>query len=66
VRLHEYVPKIIENESICFVIGAVAHGNPGMENTYVDDCISISKYGLTASVCLNRILNAFENELDIH
>lgn len=34
------------------VIGAVSKGNPGMECTYIDECIAISSYPLSAGYCL--------------
>lgn len=42
------------------VVGAVAKGNPTMEVDYITDSICISKYALSASVCLGRITYAFE------
>ena len=57
------------------MVGAVSVGNPGkiytinimiaMEVDYIDDSICISKFGLSASVCLGKILNAFENHWKI-
>lgn len=29
IKLNDYVPKISDNEFICFFIGAVAEGKPG-------------------------------------
>ena len=42
------------------VVGAVDKGNPTMEVDYITDSICISKYALSASVCLGRITYAFE------
>lgn len=46
---------------MAFVVGAVAKGNPAMECDYIDDAICISKYSLSASCCLSKILNTFED-----
>jgi rRNA small subunit pseudouridine methyltransferase Nep1 len=32
-----------------------------MEAEYIDDCICISKYSLSAGYCLNKITNCFED-----
>eukprot|EP01017_Pseudomicrothorax_dubius_P007083 TRINITY_DN12141_c0_g1_i1.p1 TRINITY_DN12141_c0_g1~~TRINITY_DN12141_c0_g1_i1.p1 ORF type:complete len:113 (-),score=25.61 TRINITY_DN12141_c0_g1_i1:96-434(-) len=65
VKLKEFVPKLPENQPIVFVVGAVAKGNPGMENDYIDDCICISKFGLSAAYCVSKILIAFEDHWNI-
>lgn len=36
-----------------------------VEIDYIEDSICISKYGLSASVCLGKIMNAFENKWEI-
>ena len=53
--------KVKGNGPIVVVVGAVARGNPGMEAQYVDECICISKYSLSAGYCLNKITNSFED-----
>jgi rRNA small subunit pseudouridine methyltransferase Nep1 len=44
-----------------FVIGVCAYGHPGKEAEYIDTCISISSYHLSAAACVTRITNSFEN-----
>ena len=48
-----------------FVVGAVAKGNPTMEVDYIQDSICISKYALSASVCLGRLMNTYEDLFEI-
>ena len=79
--MNEFVDRLPKNSPIAFVIGAVAVGNPGyikkiffiltkktiaIEIDYIEDSICVSKYGLSASYCLGRILNSFENSWDIN
>ena len=47
-------------KSIAFVIGAVSVGNPGMENDYVDSCISIASCGLSAACVCAKVCCAYE------
>ena len=47
-------------KSIAFVVGAVSVGNPGMENDYVDSCISIASCGLSAACVCTKICVAYE------
>lgn len=44
-----------------FVVGAVAKGNPTMESDFIQDSVCISKYALSASVCLGRIMDTYED-----
>jgi rRNA small subunit pseudouridine methyltransferase Nep1 len=46
---------------VVFVVGAVAKGNPTMESDFIQDSVCISKYALSASVCLGRIMNTYED-----
>lgn len=43
-----------------FIIGACAHGHPGLEAEYKDYAISISNYHLSAASASFRICSAFE------
>lgn len=61
VNLKDFVGKLTKNAPVCFVVGGVAKGNPGMEAEYIDDAICVSKYPLSASTCLGKILNVFED-----
>ncbi len=63
--MKEYAEKLKENTPIVFVVGAVATGNPAVEIDYIDDSICVSKYSLSASVCLGKIMNTFENKWEI-
>ncbi|CAD8154912.1 unnamed protein product [Paramecium octaurelia] len=57
VDLKEYIQK---KHNLVFVIGAVAKGNPGLECKFSNDCISISRYQLSTSNCLSKIIDTFE------
>ena len=52
VNPREYIKTHASNKPIVFVVGAVSKGDPSMEINYVNTCISISKYALTAGYCL--------------
>lgn len=65
ISMPKLVRELPPEKSVVFVVGAVAKGNPTMEVDYVQDCVCISKYALTASVCLGRITNAYEELYDI-
>jgi len=66
VNINDYVKnRLLANDNfrkpIVFVVGAVSVGNPGMEVDYVDECICISKFSLSAASCCSMICDAFEN-----
>jgi rRNA small subunit pseudouridine methyltransferase Nep1 len=56
----KFAAKVNNDKPIVIVVGAVAKGNPTMEVDYITESICISKYALSASVCLGRITYAFE------
>lgn len=58
---------------IVIVVGAVSKGQPctpvitsGMELDYLNDCICISRYPLSAALCVSKIINEFEVAWDIN
>ena len=64
--LRDYVNKEMgegkdNKKPICFVIGAVSVGNPGMENDYVDESICISNYALSAACVCSKLCDVFED-----
>lgn len=62
VNLGEYVKSLgVENKPIVFVIGAVSIGNPGMENDYVDECVCVSNYSLSAACVCSKVCTYFED-----
>ena len=65
VKLRKFVTKMPKNGPVAFVIGAVSKGNPALECDYLDDSICISKYGLSASCAISKIVNEFEEHWDI-
>jgi rRNA pseudouridine-1189 N-methylase Emg1 (Nep1/Mra1 family) len=71
--MHKFAEQCPKNKPIVFVVGGVSTGDPGntkynflaMEVDYIDDSICVSKYPLSASVALGRIINAFEDLWEI-
>ena len=61
-KLTEELPQ---DQPVVMVVGAVAKGNPTMEVDYINDSVCISKYALSASVCLSRIMHTYEEIYDI-
>lgn len=59
VDMKEFVPALPPNKPVVFVVGAIAHGHFKVD--YAESSIAVSRYPLSASVCLGRIMNAFEN-----
>ena len=51
--------ELHSEQPVVFVVGAVAKGNPTMEVDYIQDSVCISKYALSASVCLGRMMNTY-------
>jgi rRNA pseudouridine-1189 N-methylase Emg1 (Nep1/Mra1 family) len=51
-----YASKLTKNGPICLVVGGVAKTDPCMEIDYTDETICISKYALSASCCLSRMV----------
>ena len=57
-------PKLqgTQGRPLVFVIGCSSHGNFGghQENDYLDDCISISNYGLSSQCVAQKVCFAAE------
>ena len=64
VNINSYLKHKMTGEAlrkpIVMVVGAVSVGNPAMEADYIDECICISKYSLSAAACCSMITDAFE------
>ncbi|KAL6640157.1 hypothetical protein ACP70R_022006 [Stipagrostis hirtigluma subsp. patula] len=63
VNLFDYVAKSSDDETLVFVVGAMAHGK--IDKEYTDDYIQICNYPLSAACCLNRICSALEQKWNI-
>ncbi|TVU32436.1 hypothetical protein EJB05_24167 [Eragrostis curvula] len=63
VNLFDYVAKSNDDETLVFVVGAMAHGK--IDKEYSDDYIQICNYPLSAACCLNRICSALEQKWKI-
>ncbi len=61
VSMPKLIKQINTDQPIVYVVGAVAKGNPTMDVDYIQDSVCISKYALSASVCLGRMMNAYED-----
>lgn len=58
VRISEYLKTLEPNQSLCVVIGAMAHGEDNFADSWVDGKISISEYLLSANTATSRILHS--------
>jgi len=58
-----YVNRLNLKKPVVFMFGGHSHGQVKCE--WVDEWISVSQYGLSSSIAINRMLNALENKLDI-
>jgi rRNA small subunit pseudouridine methyltransferase Nep1 len=65
IHMTKLAAEFKSDQPIVYVIGAVAKGNPTMDVDYIQDSVCISKYALSASVCLGRIMNTYEDLYDI-
>ena len=64
VHLGEYVKQLMNQDPrkpVVFSIGAVSVGNPAMEVDYIDECICISNYALSAACVCSKLCDAFED-----
>lgn len=61
VHMPKFAELLNKDQPVVFVVGAVAKGNPTMDVDYIQDSVCISKYALSASVCLGRIMNTYED-----
>jgi len=60
IPMAKFAKSLNNSQPVVFVVGAVAKGNPTMEVDYIQESVCISKYALSASVCLGRIMNTYE------
>lgn len=60
IKIQDFIKEKDFKEPIVFLVGAVAHGNPTMEVDYYQESFCISRYAMSASNCLGRLLTAFE------
>ncbi|EFJ32483.1 hypothetical protein SELMODRAFT_407397 [Selaginella moellendorffii] len=63
VQLRDYVAASGPEETLVFVVGAMAHGK--IEADYIDDLVAVSEYPLSAACCIGRICNALEQHWQI-
>jgi rRNA small subunit pseudouridine methyltransferase Nep1 len=61
VNVNEYVKTLgVEKKPLVFVIGAVSIGNPAMEVDYINECLCISSYSLSAACVCSKVCFAME------
>ena len=60
VNIQEFVIERNFKEPVVFLVGAVAKGNPTVEVDYYQENLCISRYALSASNCIGRLITAFE------
>ena len=63
IKLENYLKNDLNlnennNESVCFVVGAMSKGD--LNINYNTDSVSISSFPLTAGIVCAKILNSFE------
>eukprot|EP01117_Protostelium_nocturnum_P001280 TRINITY_DN1158_c1_g2_i1.p1 TRINITY_DN1158_c1_g2~~TRINITY_DN1158_c1_g2_i1.p1 ORF type:complete len:271 (-),score=84.14 TRINITY_DN1158_c1_g2_i1:159-854(-) len=63
VEIGDYVEANFKDEPVVFVIGGFSHGD--VKVNYIEETISISSYGLSASVTCSKVCNAFEKHWGI-
>jgi len=63
VDMKQLVPSLPKDKPVVFVVGAHAHGPATVD--WTEKLLAVSQYPLSASVCLGRICNAFENHWGI-
>ena len=63
VNIQDYVKEMMgdQKKPVVFSIGAVSVGNPAMEVDYIDECLCISNYSLSAACVCSKLCEAFEN-----
>ncbi|KTW27745.1 hypothetical protein T552_02184 [Pneumocystis carinii B80] len=61
VKISEYLSTLEPDQSLCVVIGAMAHGEDNFADSWVDEKISISEYLLSANTATSRIVHSCEN-----
>mmetsp|Transcript_23709 Transcript_23709/g.18128 ORF Transcript_23709/g.18128 Transcript_23709/m.18128 type:complete len:114 (+) Transcript_23709:451-792(+) len=62
VNVNEFLKEAADSKKpIVFVIGAVSVGNPGMEADYINECICISNYSLSAACVCSKVCFALED-----
>ncbi|KAG4304794.1 hypothetical protein PORY_001847 [Pneumocystis oryctolagi] len=61
VQISEYLEALDPDQSLCVVIGAMAHGEDNFADSWIDEKISISNYSLSANTTTSRILHSCEN-----
>lgn len=66
VDLPSYVDKVSKNGNVAFVVGATSKGQACLELDYLSDCISLSRYPLSSSLAITKIVNQFEIVWDIN
>ena len=65
VRVRDYISGLASDESICVFVGAMAKGQDDFADQFVDESISISNFGLSASVACSKFCHAAEDVWDI-
>ena len=65
INVHDFIKEVNPQKPIVFLVGAVAKGNPTMEVDYYQESYCISRYSLSASKCIERLMSSFEILWDI-
>ncbi len=61
VKLTKYAQELPKTRNPVFIIGAVPKGSPCLNFEEFSECIKLSNFALTASICCGRITTVFED-----
>mmetsp|Transcript_1147 Transcript_1147/g.4016 ORF Transcript_1147/g.4016 Transcript_1147/m.4016 type:complete len:231 (-) Transcript_1147:133-825(-) len=62
-HMYELIRGLDETRPVVFCLGAMAHGK--IDTEWVDECVSISHYPLSAACAISRICNSLELKWNI-
>eukprot|EP00937_MAST-01D_sp_MAST-1D-sp2_P005981 g5981.t1 len=66
VDVHDFVPKLPQDQPVVFAVGAMSHGHLTSESTpYVEQWLSVSEYPLSGAMAIGRLMGAFEKHWNI-
>lgn len=64
VKLPQYAPTVAPDGPVCFVVGAIAHGN--IDVPWCDESVAISQYAMSAAGVCAKLTDAFEQAWGVH
>lgn len=64
VKLPQYAATVGQDRPVCFVVGAIAHGE--LNVPWVDETVAVSQYAMSAAGVCAKLTDAFEQTWGIH